>query len=62
MRGKMKLILSICLLFLWSCEKNNTNKQFNNESFTLEIKDGAKLDCNRIKAIAGDKNGSNITL
>jgi len=36
------------------------NKEFNNDSFTLEIKDGAKLDCNKITAIAGDKSGSNM--
>jgi len=37
-----------------------TNKEFNNESFTLEIEDGAKLDCNKITAVAGDKEGSNM--
>ena len=36
------------------------NKEFNNDTFTLEIKDGAKLDCNKITAIAGDKSGSNM--
>jgi len=37
-----------------------TNKEFNNESFTLEIQDGAKLDCNKITVVAGDKEGSNM--
>ena len=38
------------------------NREFNNDSFTLEIKDGAKLDCNKITAIAGDRQGSNMNV
>ena len=38
------------------------NKEFNNDTFTLEIKGGAKLDCNKITAIAGDRQGSNMNV
>ena len=39
-----------------------TNKEFNNDNFTLEIKGGAKLDCNKITAIAGDREGSKMNV
>ena len=39
-----------------------TNKEFNNDDFTLEIKGGAKLDCNKITAIAGDREGSKMNV
>ena len=38
------------------------NKEFNNDTFTLEIKDGAKLDCSKITAVAGDRLGSNMSV
>ena len=38
------------------------NKEFNNDNFTLEIKGGAKLDCNKITAIAGDREGSKMNV
>ena len=52
--NKLDYNINKCLIY------SLTNKEFNNESFTLEIQDGAKLDCNKITAVAGDKEGSNM--
>lgn len=52
--GKLDGKLDKCVIY------SLTNKEFDNDSFTLEVKDGAKLDCNKITAIAGDKLGSNM--
>ena len=38
------------------------NKEFDNDTFTLEIKGGAKLDCNKMIAIAGNREGSKMNV
>jgi hypothetical protein len=36
------------------------NREFGNDTFTIEVEGAAKLDCNKITAVAGDRFGSNI--
>ena len=36
------------------------NREFGNDTFTIEVEGAAKLDCNKITAVAGDRFGSNM--